>query len=123
MDSSISSSSSSEFICPLSNQRFVDPVILGTSGVTFERSALETYLAEQPDPPLHPITSEPLVTEGDRIIIPNHALKKLLQREQQQYNNLLDDDDSYVQQITPPKYTKKVSPLHCCILDIARKSN
>ena len=89
LSAEMDTSPSSLFLCPLSKQRLVDPVILGTTGVTFEKTALEAYLADQPDPPLHPLTCEPLEKESDRIVIPNHALKQLLEREQEIISTLL----------------------------------
>ena len=54
-----------------------DPVLYGSGGHSFEREALEQWLAASPQ--VHPITKESLPS-GEGNVVPNHALRNLLQQ-------------------------------------------
>ena len=53
-----------------------DPVLYGSGGHSFEREALEQWLAAHPG--VHPISGQPPPPEGSSVV-PNHALRNLLQ--------------------------------------------
>ena len=59
--------------CPISGQIMVDPVILASSGVSYERSLLETWIEERGT---DPETGEPL---ADRRVLENPCLKSLIE--------------------------------------------
>lgn len=60
-------------ICPLTRQQFDDPVIAG-DGYSYERAALERWLAEQGT---SPVTGDPLTAA---LVRPNHAVRALLEK-------------------------------------------
>uniref|UniRef100_A0A7S3NHK7 U-box domain-containing protein n=1 Tax=Aureoumbra lagunensis TaxID=44058 RepID=A0A7S3NHK7_9STRA len=65
-----------EFICPLTQKIFIEPVLLLTDGRSFERSAIERWLAIHPkqDPITYKMYDFPLQ------IAPNRALLELVNR-------------------------------------------
>ena len=63
------SSTPASFHCPITFDLLRDPVILGTTGHTFERSAITLWLGEHQTDPL---TNQPL---ANRILTPNFALR------------------------------------------------
>jgi U-box domain len=62
--------------CPLSGEVMRDPVLWGGEGHSFEREALEQWLAANPG--VHPLGEQPLPLEADSML-PNHALRNLIQ--------------------------------------------
>ena len=63
--------------CPLSGRVMRDPVLCGGDGHSFEREALEQWLAASPG--VDPLTRQPLPPGGGNIV-PNHALRSLIQQ-------------------------------------------
>ena len=63
--------------CSLSGEVMQDPVLFGSGGHSFEREALEQWLAANPQ--IQPITKEPLPS-GEGSMVPNHALRNTLQQ-------------------------------------------
>ena len=63
--------------CPLSGEAMRDPVLWGPEGHTFERKALEEWLAAHPG--VHPLSRQPLPPEPCSMV-PNRALRDLLQQ-------------------------------------------
>mmetsp|Transcript_3744 Transcript_3744/g.5241 ORF Transcript_3744/g.5241 Transcript_3744/m.5241 type:complete len:280 (-) Transcript_3744:3038-3877(-) len=63
--------------CPLSLERFVDPVILVFDGHTYEKKYIEEWLALKSS---SPITGEEIPAEASsRLVVPNHTIKKMIQ--------------------------------------------
>jgi U-box domain len=54
-----------------------DPVLYGSEGHSFEREALERWVATNPG--VDPLTGQPLAPEGNRVL-PNHALRNMIQQ-------------------------------------------
>ena len=54
-----------------------DPVLYGSGGHSFERAALEHWLATNPG--VDPLSRQPL-PPGEDDLLPNHALRSLLQQ-------------------------------------------
>jgi U-box domain len=54
-----------------------DPVLCGSEGHSFEREALEQWLAAHPG--VDPLSRE-LLPPGAGVIVPNHALRNLIQQ-------------------------------------------
>ena len=54
-----------------------DPVLWGTEGQSFERKALEEWLAAHPG--VHPLTRQAVPPEACSVV-PNRALRDLLQQ-------------------------------------------
>jgi U-box domain len=63
--------------CPLSGQVMRDPVLFGGEGHSFERAALEQWLAANPG--VDPLSKQLLPPEGGTVV-PTHALRNLVQR-------------------------------------------
>jgi U-box domain len=63
--------------CPLSGQVMQDPVLYGSEGHSFEREALECWVAANPG--VDPFTGQPLPPEGNRVL-PNYALRSIIQQ-------------------------------------------
>ena len=64
--------------CPLSGKVMQDPVLYGSEGHSFERSALEQWLAANPG--VHPISRQPLLPGEGRDVLPNDALRTMIQQ-------------------------------------------
>ena len=54
-----------------------DPVLCGCEGHSFEREALEQWLAANPG--VHPLSRQPLQA-GEDSMLPNHALRNMIQQ-------------------------------------------
>lgn len=54
-----------------------DPVLCGGGGHSFERAALEEWLAANPG--VDPLSKQPLPPEAGGVV-PNHALRNLVQQ-------------------------------------------
>jgi U-box domain len=63
--------------CPLSGRVMRDPVLCGSEGHSFERAALEEWLADNPG--VEPLTRQPL-PPGRGGVLPNHALRNMIQQ-------------------------------------------
>ena len=63
--------------CPLSGSVMQDPVLYGSSSHSFEREALEQWLAANPG--VDPLSGQPL-SPGEVTLFPNHALRNTLQQ-------------------------------------------
>ena len=63
--------------CPLSGSVMRDPVLYGSGGHSFEREALEQWLAANPG--VDPLSGQPL-PPGGGTFLPNHALRNTLQQ-------------------------------------------
>jgi U-box domain len=63
--------------CPLSGSVMRDPVLYGSGGHSFEREALEQWLAANPG--VDPLSGQPLPPEGGDLV-PNHALRCLIEQ-------------------------------------------
>ena len=63
------------FLCPLTLDLFEDPVILGTTGHTFEKTAIETWLQENNT---NPLTGEAL-NENGRVLASNISLASAIE--------------------------------------------
>ena len=63
--------------CPLSGAVMRDPVLYGSGGHSFEREALEQWLAANPG--VDPLSGQPL-PPGGGTLLPNHALRNTLQQ-------------------------------------------
>jgi len=61
------------FLCPITLTIFIDPVTLGCSGQTFERVEIENWLQNHNT---NPLTNQPLISETDRLLIPNINLRQ-----------------------------------------------
>jgi U-box domain len=61
--------------CPLSGNGMRDPVLCGGEGHSFERAALEHWMATNPG--VDPVSRQPL-PPGAGNVVPNHALRSLL---------------------------------------------
>jgi hypothetical protein len=57
------------FLCPVTYEELEDPVISPSSGITYERSAIERWLASRPEDPFN---RQPLLATD---LIPNRALR------------------------------------------------
>jgi U-box domain len=66
--------------CPLSGRVMRDPVLCGGSGHSFERAALEQWLADHPG--VEPLTWQPLPPGAASDMLPNHALRNMIQQRQ-----------------------------------------
>ena len=66
--------------CPLSGKVMRDPVLYGDEGHSFERAALEEWLAANPG--VDPLSRQPLPPGASNGVLPNHALRNLLQQMQ-----------------------------------------
>lgn len=66
--------------CPLSGKVMRDPVLFGGEGHSFEREALQEWLAANPG--MHPLSRQPLPPKASNSMLPNHALRNLLQQMQ-----------------------------------------
>ena len=66
--------------CPLSGKVMRDPVLYGSEGHSFEREALEEWLAANPG--MQPLSRQPLPPGTSNGMLPNHALRNLLQQMQ-----------------------------------------
>jgi U-box domain len=55
-----------------------DPVLYGSEGHSFERAALEQWLAANPG--VHPISRQPLLPGEGRDVLPNDALRNMIQQ-------------------------------------------
>ncbi len=55
-----------------------DPVLYGSEGHSFERAALEQWLAANPG--VHPINRQPLLQGEGRDVLPNDALRNMIQQ-------------------------------------------
>ena len=64
--------------CPLSGEVMQDPVLYGSEGHSFERAALEQWLAANPG--VHPISRQPLLPGEGRDVLPNDALRNMIQQ-------------------------------------------
>jgi len=64
------------FICPISLSLFSDPVILGFSGHTFERLEIQAWLMNHDT---NPITNQQLLSDGDRVLVPNFNLRQSIE--------------------------------------------
>ena len=62
--------------CPLSGSVMRDPVLYGSGGHSFEREALERWMAANPG--VEPLTRQPLPPGGGGVL-PNHALRNMIQ--------------------------------------------
>ena len=64
--------------CPLSGEVIQDPPVLcGSGGHSFQREALERWLAANPG--VHPLSRQPL-PPGEDNVLPNHAVRNMLQQ-------------------------------------------
>jgi U-box domain len=63
--------------CSLSGKIMRDPVLFGSGGHSFERAALEEWLAANPG--VDPLRMELLQSE-ENSVLPNHALRNLIQQ-------------------------------------------
>ena len=54
------------------------PVLCGSGGYSFEREALEQWLAANPAG-VHPLSRQPLAS-GAGSVLPNHALRNTIQQ-------------------------------------------
>jgi serine/threonine protein kinase len=63
------------FFCSISFDIMSDPVILGSTGHSFEREEIEAWLENHTT---NPLTNDELSTQ-DRILIPNHALRSAIE--------------------------------------------
>ena len=66
--------------CSLSGRIMRDPVLFGNGGHSFEREALEEWLAANPG--VHPLSRQPMPPGASNGVLPNHALRNLLQQMQ-----------------------------------------
>jgi U-box domain len=64
--------------CPLSGSFMRDPVLFGGEGHSFEREALEEWLAANPG--VDPLSRQPLPPESSGAMLPNHALRNMIQQ-------------------------------------------
>ncbi|PKA55600.1 U-box domain-containing protein 21 [Apostasia shenzhenica] len=64
------------FLCPISLDLMKDPVTLPT-GITYDRQSIETWL--DAGNTTCPVTNQSLVFSGDGDIIPNHAIRRMIQ--------------------------------------------
>jgi U-box domain len=55
-----------------------DPVLFGSEGHSFEREALEEWLAAHPG--VDPLTRQPLPFGASSGMLPNHALRNMIQQ-------------------------------------------
>jgi len=62
-----------QFICPITQEVFQDPVVLGESGQTYDRSALVKALEAKPG--VDPITN---CTVGNAQFAPNHLIRSMM---------------------------------------------
>ncbi|KAL9150221.1 hypothetical protein ABFS82_12G155700 [Erythranthe guttata] len=65
------------FICPISLQIMKDPVT-AVSGITYDRDSIEHWLFDTHHT-ICPVTKQPLLTNSDFLITPNHTLRRLIQ--------------------------------------------
>ncbi|KAL7133630.1 hypothetical protein ABFS83_12G155000 [Erythranthe nasuta] len=65
------------FICPISLQIMKDPVT-AVSGITYDRDSIEHWLFDTHHT-ICPVTKQPLPTNSDFLITPNHTLRRLIQ--------------------------------------------
>ncbi len=65
---------SDHFLCPITQDVMRDPVI-ASDGVTYERSAIESYFLLGQLPAASPVTRQSIT----RALIPNYALKALIE--------------------------------------------
>ena len=64
--------------CALSGAVMRDPVLYGSGGHSFERAALEQWLAANPG--VDPLSGQPFSPAGGGTLLPNHALRNTLQQ-------------------------------------------
>jgi U-box domain len=64
--------------CPLSGKVMQDPVLHGSGGHSYEREALEQWLAAHPG--VDPLSRQPLPPGAGCDMLANHALRSLLQQ-------------------------------------------
>ena len=64
--------------CPLSGSIMRDPVLYGSEGHSFERAALEQWLAANPG--VDPLSRQPLPPESGGAVPPNHTLRNMIQQ-------------------------------------------
>ena len=55
-----------------------DPVLYGSEGHSFEREALEEWLAANPG--VDPFSRQPLPPESSGAALPNHTLRNMIQQ-------------------------------------------
>ena len=54
------------------------PVLCGSGARSFEREALEQWLAANPG--VHPLSGQPLPPGEGSTVVPNHALRNVIQQ-------------------------------------------
>jgi U-box domain len=64
--------------CSLSGKMMRDPVLFGSGGHSFEREALEEWLAANPG--VDPLSRQPLPPECSGAVLPNHTLRNMIQQ-------------------------------------------
>ncbi len=84
------------FLCPLSHDIMIDPVILGTTGVTYERAVIEKWIAtnEKNTTCNDPVTGE-VLKKSDIVLILNRALKVMIENYFKQSVSGLTDREKY----------------------------
>ena len=55
-----------------------DPVLIGSEGHSFEREALEEWLAAHPG--VHPLSRQPLLPPWGRTVLANQNLRNMIQQ-------------------------------------------
>ena len=94
------------FRCCITFEIMQDPVILGTTGHTFEKNEIQTWLATHNTNPL----TGAVLADSDRKLIPNMALRDAIHFFLQQRNSSSKSNAS-VPDIAPPSVVRRITLL------------